>query len=839
MKINILLLVLSVLLTGVSYECIAQDTNTKPLESFLHILENRFDVAFTYADENIQDITVSIPSNNLSLEEYLTELQKQTNLEFKRLDSRYIAIKKSTPEITVSGKVIDKNTRDLLAGAVLISGDKHAVSDNKGQFTIKLSPESDSVLTIMYVGYKQLVTNNKSWLDEELVFELVPDVLEIDEVVVNYIVKGIDKLPDGAIQMNMINLEILPGLSEPDVLHSVQVLPGIQSVNESVSDINIRGGTNDQNLVLWEGTKMYQTGHFFGLISSINSHLIHKSKVIKNGASVEYGEGVSGIIDMNQQDYLVNDFEASAGLNMISADAIVKIPLTEKISLMLGARHSVNNIVITPTYNSYYKRAFEDTELLQHHHTNDSMVDDYHDFSFYDLSLKFLYDISGKDKIRFSILHIKNLIKYEESALVNDTLFNRNSYLSQSSILSNFDYSRKWSDKHTSQFTANISQYSLEAMNVELVNEQHHFQKNDIIDWGLKLTSKYQFTPKINFLTGYEFDEIGIRNQDNINKPDYNRDVKDVLDIHSLFSELEIKRLFDRAYLRFGIRANYLHKFDELFLEPRAVLNVKLNDFISCEVLAEKKSQYTTQLIDFQTDFLGIEKRRWVLSNNKSVPVINSQQFSMGMQYHRNRFLISVEAYKKKVSGIITPSQGFQNQFQYVYAIGNYSAKGIEMLVDKSFNKTTMWFNYALAKNDYYFKEFTPSVFPNNLDIRHTISVGCSYSIKNLELSSGFNYRTGKPHTKPAEDNIQAETEIIYEEPNSSRLSDFVRLDISAKYKFNIKKVKGELGVSVWNVLNSENEINIFYQRNDNNEIEQVTQHALLITPNVNLRFRF
>lgn len=663
MKNNIFLLLLSVLLTSVSYECIAQNTETKPLESFLHILENRFDVAFTYADENIHDITVSIPSNNLSLEEYLIELQKQTGLEFKRLDSRYIAIQKSTPEVTFSGKIVDKETKELLAGAVLISGDKYAVSDNNGQFTIKLSPELDSALTIRYVGYKQLVINNKSWQDEKLVLELVPDVLVIDEVVVDYIAKGIDKLPDGAIQMNMRNLEILPGLSEPDVLHSIQVLPGIQSVNESVSDINTRGGTNDQNLVLWEGTKMYQTGHFFGLISAFNSYLIHKSKVIKNGTSAEYGEGVSGIIDMNQQDYLVNDFEASVGLNMISADAIVKLPITEKISLMLGARHSINNIVITPTYKSYYERAFEHTEVLQHLHTNDSIVNDYHDFSFYDLNLKLLYDVSEKDKIRFSILHIKNSIEYEENALVNDTLFSRNSYLNQSSLLSNFNYSRVWSDKHITQFTANVSQYSLEAMNVELINEQHHFQKNDIIDWGLKLTSKYQFTPKINLLTGYQFDEIGIRNQDNINKPDYNRDVKGVLDIHSLFSEVEVNRIFGRAYLRLGIRANYLQKFDELFLEPRAVLNVKLTDFISCEVLAEKKSQYTTQLIDFQSDFLGIEKRRWVISNNKSVPVINSQQFSFGMQYNRKKLLISVEVYKKKVSGIITPSQDFKINF--------------------------------------------------------------------------------------------------------------------------------------------------------------------------------
>ena len=38
------------------------------------------------------------------------------------------------------------------------------------------------------------------------------------------------------------------------------------------------------------------------------------------------------------------------------------------------------------------------------------------------------------------------------------------------------------------------------------------------------------------------------------------------------------------------------------------------------------KSQTTTQIIDFQNDFLGVEKRRWVMANNDDIPVITSQQ---------------------------------------------------------------------------------------------------------------------------------------------------------------------------------------------------------------------
>jgi hypothetical protein len=159
--------------------------------------------------------------------------------------------------------------------------------------------------------------------------------------------------------------------------------------------------------------------------------------------------------------------------------------------------------------------------------------------------------------------------------------------------------------------------------------------------------------------------------------------------------------------------------------------------------------------------------------------------------------------------------------------------------VNKRFIQSNIWSNYTLARNDYYFQELTPSSFPNNLDIRHTLSLGGSYEFKKFEISSGFNYHTGRPYTRPAQVNQNERGEIIFKEPNSSRLEDYIRLDISAKYNFNIKKVNGEFGVSFWNILNRDNTINTYYVRNDSNEIEEVIQYALKFTPNMNLRFNF
>lgn len=150
---------------------------------------------------------------------------------------------------------------------------------------------------------------------------------------------------------------------EPDVLQTIQALPGVQSVDERVSNLNIRGGTHDQNLILWDGIKMYQSGHFFGLISAFNPYLTESVVVSKNGTSARYGDGISSIIDMRSSNTIDKAFSGGTGFNLINADVFSKIPLSDKTELLVSARRSVTDLIITPTYDQYFKRIFQDTDI--------------------------------------------------------------------------------------------------------------------------------------------------------------------------------------------------------------------------------------------------------------------------------------------------------------------------------------------------------------------------------------------------------------------------------------------------------------------------------------------
>ena len=822
---------------------LAQQNGQKlPLQRILQSLEERHNITFTYIDKNIEGVTLTPPPDNLSLEKALQYLKKNTGLQFRQLNNRFVAINKPFPEtVEICGFIRDKATGESIAGAAIMSNPGWTVSDDEGYFKIRNLSQNDSVI-IQFIGY-EITTRPVAELAEvpcKTVY-LAQNVTTLQEVVVtNYITKGINKRMDGSFDINTATVGILPGLTDPDVLYTIQALPGIQSINETVSDINVRGGTNDQNLVLWDGIRMYQSGHFFGLISAFNPYLTQKVSLTKNGTTAFLGDGVSSTIDIQTDDYLTAGFLGGAGINLINGDVFAKIPLSKKASVHVSGRRSIADVLKTPTYEQYFERAFRDTEVTGFSNGSDTLIMADENFYFYDMSLKFLYDITTNDKLRLSFLNIFNNIEYQESELINDVVESRTSGLEQHNLAAGINYRRLWNDKLSTIAQLYLSWYELGAINFDIPNNQRLIQENEVLDTGLKLNAWLDLSNNINLSAGYQFFEVGISNLEDINNPTFRRLIKNVVRTHAVFAEGNYTTDSNSTNIRAGVRANYIQKVDEMIIEPRFAFNQRFLDFFSLEILGEMKNQTTTQIIDFQTDFLGIEKRRWVLSNGDDIPVIKSKQLSAGLHYKNNDLLLTIEGYLKQVDGITSSSQGFQNQFQFVRLGGSYNASGIDFLVNKKFDRITSWLSYSLAENTFEFSGFIPPTFPNNLEINHTITLGTSYQNRRLHRSAGLNWHTGRPFTAPNEENSIVDNEINYEVPNSSQLKDYLRVDLSARYNFRLgNDVRAQVGASVWNLLDRKNTVNAYYQINRNNQPDLVEQFSLGITPNFMFRVSF
>ncbi len=815
----------------------AQQTTAQPLRAVLQAIEKKFNVFFTFADELVADVTVTSPSKKSSLESTLTSLEQQTGFTFQQLNSRYIIISKPDKKSSeiLCATLRSSDTGEPIVGATVQSGNEFAVTNEAGYFKV---PRREGAILIRSLGYESRTLSASDFTGDCAPLLMKVSYRTLEEVTVSDVIAtGIEEKVDGTLTLRPEILGILPGLPQPDALQTLQYLPSVKSVAEAAADINIRSGTNDQNLVLLDGIKVYQTGHFFGLISGLNPHIMSKVSLIKNGTSAYYGDGTSGTIVIQAQDQVSNKLSGGAGINLLYADGYLNVPISKKMSMQVAARRSLPASWQTPTYQQYFNRAFSNTEVSD---ANDSLTRN-QDFYFFDTSFKFLYDVTARDKIRATFFNIANLLEYEEISQqgVSNTE-QKISSLEQNSLGSSVTYSRLWSERVKTQVEGFISRYSLNAINQNIPINQQLIQDNEVLDLGVRLAALIQLQKNLYLQTGYQFFESGITNSDEVNNPEFSRLIKEVNRTHALFVEGNYSANEERTNLRVGLRSNYYTKLNNFFLEPRLVFNQKLGTYFSAEVLGEIKTQTSVQVIDLQNDFLGVEKRRWLMANGEDVPMLKSKQVSVGLNFNRSGLLLSADLFYKKVDGIITSSQGFQNQFQDVRASGSYATKGLDVLINQKTKLAEVWLGYSLAESTYQFPDLVPASFPNNLDIRHSINGGVSYRFNQVEISAGANWHSGRPVTNPVSGNEIVAGEINYEAPNSARLNNYFRVDLSARWHFYYgNTVRSHAGVSLWNILNRENVLSQYYQINAAQQVTAVQQQGLAFTPNVFVRVDF
>jgi hypothetical protein len=625
----------------------------------------------------------------------------------------------------------------------------------------------------------------------------------------------------------------------------MQKIPGINSADESVASINVRGGTHDQNLFLWNGIRMYQTGHFFGLISVFNPNLAHTISIYKNGSSAFYGESVSSVVDIssNTEKFEKNSF--SAGINMINADIYTKFNLNKKGFLEIAARKSINDLVKTPTYNQYFDKAFQNTTITNF--LDKKNIDYYNkeNFYFYDITAKYSQKIGKRDHVIFDFITINDRLSIFQTATFSGSFQSENNTLYQKNYGGDFSWKRNWNRNNVSIFNVYSSSYDLNAHKEKIQDAQFINQENKILDNGLKLENDYIINSKISFKNGYQFNEIGSENLDEINNPSFYRKNKNVLRIHALALEGKYNDTISKVYLTTGLRINYIEQFNEYLFEPRLQFNYGISRNLNLEILGEYKSQNCFQIIDLQKDYFGIEKRRWVLANNTTVPIQKSKQLSVSLSYSKNNWLFTIENFYKKVTGINSTSQGFQNQLEFLKINGEYEVIGTELLIQKKINHFITWLSYTFNDNNYYFPDYTPSVFSNNFELDHVINWAGIYEKNNLKIALGAKWYSGRPETTPVTYNIDKNNYsnpiIDYNSPNSAYLKSFLQVNFSTTYKWNgAKGIQYKLGLSVLNIFNRQNEINEYYRINTvSNSIEDVKTYALKRTPNLSFRVSF
>ena len=660
---------------------------------------------------------------------------------------------------------------------------------------------------------------------------------------------------DSSISIFPNNLEILPGLTEPDVLQSIQLIPGVQSPTETASGLYIRGGTPDQNLILWDGIKMYHSGHFFGTISAFNPYITDKIKLYKNGTKARYGNRISGVVDITSTNDIPLNTKGGFGFNMTHADAYLNSPIGKHAAILVSARRSINDVINTKTFKNLSDRVFQNTKISEGNKVfeDDEVITTNDLFYFTDYTIKAIVKPNSKDEIQFSNVFTKNKLDY--GFLIEEFGEASNDKLDINNQGSSINWKHVYSEKFSQTINAYYSKYDLKYAGSNSIADEFSDElnkQNKINDFGVSISSnlKLKENNAIGFGYQYSTDKVKyvLRFQDSESpEENFNESNLEKNNTHAIYTDYQYK-IEDKLNLNVGIRGNYFSVLDKLYIEPRLNFEARLNTNFKFKMSAEKLHQSISQVVEFNTQEFGLENQIWILSDGDQIPLLKSTQLTSGFIFSKNGWYIDVESFYKNIKGLTSLTVGFNNNEDF-FSKGKSNVFGVDLFLKKKIKNYNTWLSYSFINNDYKFNDINNgNTFPGNSDITHHFTWSHTYNWKNFDVSLGWNIRTGIPYTQ-AKDITETNDGFVinFEEINGKRLPNYHRLDLSTTYKFNFssnKRWKGKIGFSLLNLYNKKNILSRTYEKRqsltENTEVlREVDKISLGITPNLVFRAEF
>ncbi|WP_197429309.1 FecR domain-containing protein [Winogradskyella endarachnes] len=667
--------------------------------------------------------------------------------------------------------------------------------------------------------------------------EEIDNTKKLDLVLIkSYLTKGIEKNSDGTYKLYPSQLGILPGITEPDVLESIQLLPGVLSPNETASGFFVRGGYADQNRIIWDGINIYHKGHLFGMISPLNPNVASEINFINKGTHARYGERLSSVININSKNEIANTLNTEIGINGVNADAVIELPIIkDKLNIQASLRRSYTDVFETFTFNQFADKVFNSTKINE-------AEEGENDFSFIDYNLKLNYKLNTAHSFYASIINIDNQLDYFSIESNTDRSFNDLLNIRNAGYSLRWNF--KWNNKLQQKTQAYFSDYELNYNFLTFENNEQvsNFEKRNIIfDSGLSTELNYRVSKKFNYDFGYQYTlkDVAYAFLNTTNLRFVLDSEENIVQTHSAYVNVDYKNpnFFD---ISFGLRNTYFQELDAIRLEPRLLVFKDLSQYFKLQASAEIKNQIISEIDETVFSDLSLENRVWRLANGENSPIINSKHASLGFIYSKSGFSVDTDIYLKRMKNISALSLGFLNPENIGFNIGNQNIFGADVFLKKRFRRFNSWISYSYINAKSQFSDLNNNkAFNSRTNITNAISTALSYKLHGFQVALGWKWQTGRPYTI-ASDNSLGDLEFN-NGINTGQLPVYHRLDLSSTYTFKMSKrnkLRGKIGLSVRNLYNRNNLISREYRGNNslNDSVEIIERYSIGITPNFMFR---
>jgi outer membrane receptor protein involved in Fe transport len=726
-------------------------------------------------------------------------------------------------------KIIDNETKESLAGATLFIDELKtgAASDYNGFAEIYVYPGKYH-FSMEFLGFKKrnfFITVNSSG---NFTAELYKSGIELSEVSVFG-----DRMMERSPGIEKIRTQVvkqLPAmLGEVDLLKISEMLPGIVSVGEGSSGVNVRGGSYDQNAFYINKIPLFNTSHLLGFSSAFNPDIIKDFTIYKGYIPTMYGGHLTSVFDIETRKGNLDHFTAHGGVSPLASNIVIEAPIKKEVaSIILSARTS---------YSDWILSRIKDP-IISTSHAN-----------FNDLSGEFSFN-NEKNQFNIFLYHSHDYFALGELT----------EYQYDNSGLS-MVLKHKYSEKLTAEYSIAGSLYNFSTIEKSEISAAY-IQKFYINENNLQADYNYQFNDKQNLNFGFTgtFDHV---NRGTVLPYGFSSLLSPVIlgheqgaeaalyisDIYKILPWLELTAgLRTSVYSALGPKTIYTY----IENQPKTIKNI--SDSILYKQFQPIKSYFFPEVraaLQIKTDKKGTIKlafnqmhqnlfmlnttvaispnSQWKLADYHLRPSTGNQiSFGIFRDFPDLELETSVEFYLSKTHNYTEFKDGadFLNTPIVETSVlqGNQRAYGIEMMIKKHGKLIDGWISYTYSRSlitvdgVYDWQKINDgNEYPAIHDIPNSFHTVLNYHIKKrVTLSSTLNYQTGKPVTFPvAAYFVNNNSYIDYSARNAYRIPDYFRIDLSLSIEGNLRKNKfihSSWLFSIYNLTGRDNAYSVFFK---------------------------
>ena len=864
-----LILIVTILLTA--QLCQSQDIqeikiteifSKTPVVEFFKTIEKKYGVRFFYKEEWTKSIEVTNTFNNTPLVQVMNQILNGKEMTFKFFQNKSVVIyplgannlaesQIEDAQILVigdrlnlgryqraklQGKVLEGKTGEPLQGAIVYNQETKigVATDSKGRYSMEL-PTGDLHLRISFLSFENQTQKIRLIQNGNADFELFEKSHNLAEITVVGEESNSSKAQMSMIRMSAVTLKELPVLmGEADLIKSLVMMPGVQSVGEMSSGFNVRGGNTDQNLILVDGAPVFNSTHLFGFFSMINPDAVNDVTLYKGGIPASYGERISSVMEVNLKEGKTENLSINGGLGLINSRLTIEGPFAKKkkSSFLIGGRSTYSDWLLQQTKNPTFMN-----------------------------SVAHFYDVNGTANFEFGPNNHLKLTGYISSDVFN---LNSSSLYNYNNSLGSLNWKLNLSSKLISNLSLSYSKYDFKMDQKDpILPEDDYTLKSNIQYGSLKYALSIYPTDKHRINTGFQ--AIGywinpgeilptqtvsnvlaksLQKEQSAEMALFADDNFDLSEKVSLSAGLRYTQFINYGP---GLVYNYepgVPKSQSTIidstsynsgsviktyhgLEPRFSIKYNLKSGGSYRLSYQRIHQFVSQIsntaVISPADY-------WKSANTYIEPLINDQ---VALGFFKNsgngKFETSVEMYYKKLQNLLEYKNGAQllmnNHIETELLLANGYSYGIEFFAKKNEGRLNGWISYTYSrtfrKGESQFSSENingGSYYPSVYDKPHDLSAVMNYKIsRRWRFSGNFVFSSGRPITLPEQKYIYDDHQVVvFSDRNKYRMPSYHRMDVSITLDENLRLKrmwKGSWTFSIYNVYGRKNPYSVFYKK--------------------------